>query len=271
MHPTHLLRTTSFLVLTLTSLAVAGASSHYTYQYNSDGTIEYNKSDSLHLDSVNPTDEQKSSISFDNFNAPDPADCARSGYACQETTDITVTTRKVWTVVRVPSITSTSLDQSTFATYYPDLTPDAPVTPTSPLPQRMVAQRLLYDLGLLPVLPTGKFGYKTELATIDLQCRYGIDEYDATAGKTILGPQSVAKLNELKDQMKDPNFDPATALPPATQCSDTLSNRENDIKAALGTPGGLTRGTPAPADASSSTQPAGNLLQMSGQIQVWKQ
>lgn len=262
------------LALTLTTSLVFAASSDYTKK--GDGTIEYNKTSTIFLKTTSLDDTNKT-LDFDNLNAEPPAECAASATACEETTEITVTTKKVWTPVKLASITSASLSASTFAKFFPNLADTNKLTNSSPQQQKLIAQKILYELGLLPVLPTGKVGYDTELAAIKLHCWLGISgEYDTKKNTAYLGAKSIAALNELKKKMIDPTYLTTNPVPDidlaSGQCGQVAADRAATIATLKATAKSSATSNKAATQQAANSIPttAPNYLQLEGQVTIKK-
>ena len=75
----------------------------------------------------------------------------------------------------------------------------------------MLLQRPLYDRGILPVLPTGRFGAMTEQAILHFQQIKGIDP--CTDRPAYADNRTVAEINKMKHRMRDPDYLRQTQAP----------------------------------------------------------
>lgn len=203
------------------------------YLYQNDGTIEYTKQNNIYLKS-NANSSDQAQIDFSNYNVEPPSECYDKQIVCEENTEITVITKKTWKPVTVQKITDSHLTAESFAKYFPALPENKSLSGGSPLAPRLVAQRILYERGLLSRVPTGKMGYETELAILKLQCLKGINEFDAKRQVVLIGPKTVKELNQLKESMKDPEYLKSHLLPPVdlSKCSQPLQKRAVQLAAA---------------------------------------
>lgn len=157
--------------------------------------------------------ESTAAFSFADYDIKAPAVCSEPNVFCHEHTVIHSKLEKEWEVVEVPEISDKSLSAQQFATYYPDLDETKKISDGSPTSTKWIAQRILYERGLLSAFPTGKIGLQTEEAIIKLQHYKNIVEYDKNLKVTIIGPKTIKELNKLKAKMKDPNFASKSPLP----------------------------------------------------------
>jgi hypothetical protein len=166
----------------------------------------------ISLDSRDSTNNEET-INLSDFNYPAPPECAEDDKVCFETSIITINVEKTWEIATVLPIYDPELEADIFAAAYPGIEQlewdDLKNSPD----QIMIAQRTLYERGLLDVLPTGQYGYLTEEAVLYFQALKGIQEFDHTTGQAIIGPQTITELNGLKDRMQKENYFEENPLP----------------------------------------------------------
>ena len=187
-------------------------------------TFMRTESKTVEIDLDTRDDQDVRSINLSDYDIARPAECDDPTVFCQEYTHVHVTIDKTWEIVQVGSVRSEELSASEFAAYYPNIQSES-VTSNSPTEDILLLQRALYDRGLLPVEPTGRFGVLTELAMLHFQQIKGYEEWGN--GEVIAGPRSVADINAMKDRMKDPEYLQDTSVPELDigQLSEGQSNR----------------------------------------------
>lgn len=262
-------------LLALTVVSFAATSVFGRYVRNGDGTIEYSGQKTIFLDTNASNNLSESRLNLSDFNVDPPAECQKADIACEQITQITVTTKKVWTPIQLSSIMSATLKPEVFAKYFPNLPADKTITNGSPLKTKLIAQRIFYERGLLPVLPTGRLGYLTELATMKLQCLKGFSEYDSTKAIFYAGPKTISALNTLKENLRDPGYLAAHPLPAVdlSRCGVDFQIREENIATALKTltPKNTATGTPASTANKSIPLLKPNFLKLEGEVVIQKQ
>lgn len=201
------------------------------YIYKENNIIEFTKDYHIYLDSEK-SKEKIVNIDFDNYNINPPKECLQKMSVCEETTDIHIITKKTWRVIRLDNISSKKLDPVLFAKYYPNIKSKNIINDGSPLQDKLITQRILYDRGLLNIEPTGKIGWLTEIAIMKLQHLKGIKEYDEKKGIVYIGPKTIKELNALKDRMKDPNYLKNNPLPNinVNDFDENFKKRLNEIQ-----------------------------------------
>lgn len=245
------------------------------YTYHDNGLIEHIKKSVLFLQSNSLDGSVESKLDLKSLNTEPPTECYDQTVACEESTEITVITKKVWTPVKLGSILDEKLDPATFAKYFPKLNENQTISNGSRQPDKLIAQRALYEAGLLNSLPTGKFGYQTELAVIKLQCLKGIEEYDTKKKIAIMGPKTIKEINAIKAKLRDPTYFDKNPLPTVNlgKCAKNLSARAATINTLLASP--LPASTSNPVDAKSAAKSikavAPKSVNFDGQVIIKKQ
>jgi len=198
------------VALFLFSLAIGHAQEDI---YSKEEIIQKESTYQIHLDSTDPeTNMQK--INFDAANIEPPAQCKDPLMICDEESVVNIHTVKTWKLRKVRQLNDPLLSPDEFAKKYPNLKDNVKeINDGSPPDQKFIAQRILYERGLLRRLPTGKIGYETEQAVIKFQHLKGFAEYDAARQITYIGPRTIKELNALKDRLQDPNYLKEKPLP----------------------------------------------------------
>lgn len=263
-------------ILALGSLAalpvIANAKNSGVYTRNDDGTVGYTSQETITLHSADAAKE--TTLNLDNFNADAPRECTRAGFVCNETTEIIVSTHKTWRPMRLYPLTSEQLTTDMFARFYPNLSETPRLDGSSPAAQRLIAQRMLYELGLLPVLPTGKFGFMTETGTMQFQCAVGVEEFDPKRGSYFIGPQTIGQMNKWKENMKTPGYLDSYAFqaPDLRSCSENMQTRAEFLGALKKEAASQPNTTVPGENASGAKVPVNepNYLQLEGEVIIKK-
>ncbi len=139
-----------------------------------------------------------------------PEECQRRsfGIICSQETKIKVDVENIWTITEAASIHSPVLAPEEFATSYPGIQETNTLTNESSEEDKLVAQRILYERGLLSVPPTGFLGHLTKIGITYLQdIKQIYDEPDH------IGPKTINELNALKERMEEENYIEKNPLP----------------------------------------------------------
>lgn len=174
--------------------------------------IEKEEQFSINLDSRDVINNQ-TSINLNDFNYAPPEECEREDIVCFESSIITVHVKKIWELASVLPITDENLETDVFSSTFPDITSNTWEELRINPQELMIAQRTLYERGLMDVLPTGQYGYITEDAVARLQGLKHIQEIDWEKGQVIIGPETIIALNGLKQRMLAPNYFANNPLP----------------------------------------------------------
>ena len=254
----------SFMLFSISVSGVIFAATHESY------FIEKEKDFVIEVD----TREDKTnsaSFSFEDIDIDAPSVCSQSHVYCEEKTVITTHIKKEWEVIAVPTIWDKSLTPQQFAKYYPNLKNDKPITDGSAPKEKWIAQKILYERGLLDVFPTGKIGYQTEQAVARFQYYKDIYEVNEKLGIVVIGPKTIQELNKLKDRMKNPLFTSRSPLPviPTEDLKPFHKKRINQLDVEL-----KTKQLPPKAEVLVPQLPiikkskTGNLLKFTGTVEI---
>lgn len=167
-------------------------------------TVSETKEFQLYLD--NTSTESEKILDLNTYSIPAPEECSNKNTLCEETVQVTINVEKTWVITTIASLDSAELESWEFAEKYSDLEECEELNDGSAPEDKFIAQRILYERGLLPVLPTGRIGYQTEKAVLELQALKDIYEYDAYRNIFYIGPETIRALNSLKDNLKDPEY-----------------------------------------------------------------
>lgn len=146
----------------------------------------------------------------DEKNIPEQCRKRRFGTTCSQETQIKVVVETTWTIIEAEPIDSKTLTTQEFATSYPDIQEPNTLTNESNNEDKLVAQRILYERGMLSVPPTGFLGHLTMMAITHLQnLKFIYDEPNR------IGPRTISELNNLKNRMEEDGYLEKNPLPPA--------------------------------------------------------
>lgn len=186
------------------------------------------KSIEIELDST--SDDLTKEIDLSGYKISMPEVCKNANVGCKEHTKVYLRLVKTWEITTVPPLTDKKLQSTEFATYYPNLDTSKPITKNSDPEDVMLLQRALYERGLLPTLPTGRFGAMTELSVLHFNQIKGLTECSDKALQATTA--TIMEINAMKERMKDETYLRTTVAPELKTellCT-TLQNRVNELQ-----------------------------------------
>jgi len=164
-----------------------------------------------------------------------PVEC-KSDF-CYEESSVVVKVKKIWKPLTT-IVNSDSLKSWEFAKEFSNLAEDQTIDNKSPVYDRVVLQKILYDRWLLWTKPTGKIWYLTELAVMKLQCIKWFSEYNSSKSIFEIWHKTIVELNKLKERMKNPDYLSDSKLPEIelSICGKDFISRYNTINSLLKNP-----------------------------------
>lgn len=186
------------------------------------------KSIEIELDST--SDDLTKEIDLSGYTITMPEVCKNANVGCKEHTKVYLRLVKTWEITTVPALTDAKLQSTEFSTYYPNLDTSKPITKHSDPKDIMLLQRALYERGLLPTLPTGRYGAMTELSVLHFNQIKGLAQCSDFALQATTA--TLAEINAMKDKMKDEAYLRVTNPPPLkTEILCTkLQNRVDELQ-----------------------------------------
>lgn len=177
----------------------------------------------------------KITLDLSQIDMPPPKECITD--FCYEESNVIVILRKTWKPF-LSIVNSDSMTTWGFAKEFDDIKETILVNNRTPIFDRVILQKVLYDRGLLWTKPTGKIWYLTELAIMRLQCIKWYSEYNTSKTIFEIGPQTIKEINNLKNRMKDQSYLASTSLPNVdlSQCGNEFVRRQSTIEWLLDTP-----------------------------------
>ncbi len=130
------------------------------------------------------------------------------GTTCSQATQIKVEVNTIWTIIEAAPIDSESLTTTEFAKNYPNISETGELTNDSSEEDKLIAQKILYERGMLALPPTGFLGHLTKMAVTHLQNVKNI--YDEP---NRIGPKTIKELNDLKKRMEEDGYVENNPLP----------------------------------------------------------
>lgn len=174
-------------------------------------------------------------INIGNMNFDDPKECDKD--FCFKETHVTISIKKVWKPMSM-IINDEKLKSRDFAKNFPNIVESKLLDNSSPVYDRYILQKVLYERWLLWTKPTGKIWYLTEQAIMKLQCIKNIKEYDKNNWIFIIWKQTISEINKIKDNMKDNNYLKNTRVPniDLSKCWRDFDNRNEWLEKLLTNP-----------------------------------
>lgn len=174
-------------------------------------------------------------LDIGNIDMPPPTECVKD--YCYEETNVVVTIKKTWKPL-LSVINNSAMKPSDFAKKFEDIAETTVVDNWSPVFDRVVVQKVLYERWLLGAKPTGKIWYLTELAVMKLQCIKWFSEYNDAKAVFEIGPKTIEAINTLKHKMKDEKYLKNTWFPPVdfAKCGKEFVTRQSKIEWLLQSP-----------------------------------
>lgn len=178
---------------------------------------------------------EKANINLTDMDFTDPKECETD--FCYKKIQITVTVKKTWKPM-VSVINDDALKSWDFAKDFPNISEKKLLNNSSPVYDRLILQKVLYDRWLLDSKPTGKIWYLTEQAIMKLQCIKWLKEYNESSWIFVIWPKTIIEINKIKDKMKESNYIKKTRLPNVdfVKCWEDFQNRNEDLNTLLWNP-----------------------------------
>ena len=178
---------------------------------------------------------EETNINLADMDFSDPKECETN--FCYKEIQISVTVKKTWKPM-LSVINNEALKSWDFAQDFPNISEKKLLNNSSPVYDRFILQKVLYERWLLDSKPTWKIWYMTEQAIMKLQCIKALKEYDEASGMFVVWTKTIAEVNKMKDKMKDPNYLKKTNVPNVdlTKCWDDFQDRNEDLDALLWNP-----------------------------------
>lgn len=200
------------VVLFFLSVIIFSSFSYWDCLYNKQWYWECSQTKNILLDQTidRTITPEETNINLADMDFSDPKECTTD--FCYKESQITVTVKKIWKPM-TSLINSNSLNSWDFAKTFPNISEKKTLTNTSPVYDRFILQKVLYERWLLDSKPTWKIWYLTEQAVMALQCIKGFKEYDESKWMFIIGPKTIAEINKLKERMKDSTYLKKTRFP----------------------------------------------------------
>ena len=174
-------------------------------------------------------------LNLSEMNIDQPKECKTD--FCYEESSVIVTVKKTWKPL-TSVVNDENLKSWDFANKFDNIKETDLVNNRSSVYDRVVLQKVLHDRWILESKPTGKIGYLTELAVMQLQCIKWYSEYNSSKAIFEIWPRTIYEINNLKDRMKDENYLSSTSLPQFNlyDCDQSFISRYNAIKSLLKSP-----------------------------------
>jgi hypothetical protein len=150
-------------------------------------------------------------IDLSTYSIEPPEECALENVSCRESTTVNMKIVKTWEISTVYELTDSRLQPEDFALYYPEIQSTESINRNSDPKQILLLQRALYERGLLPVLPTGRYGVLTEAAVLHFNQIKNITDCSAT--EVVATPDTIREINAMKQRMADPTYLQTTVAP----------------------------------------------------------
>ncbi len=236
------------------------------YIYNNQWFREYSQTKNILVNQS--TDKtvlpKEMNVNLLDMDVADPKQCETD--FCYKEVEVSVTVKKTWKPMTAV-VNDESLKSSDFAKQFLNISQKKIVNNNSPVYDRIVLQKVLYDRGLLGSKPTWKLWYLTEQAIMKLQCMKWFQEYDTWNSMFIIWPKTIAEINKIKDKMKNPNYLKKTPLPniDLSKCWSIFQQRNIELGNLLWNP---------PSRANNSYQNSSDvsaILKLEGQVTVKSQ
>jgi hypothetical protein len=186
------------------------------------------KSVEIELDSS--SDDLTKEIDLSAYSISTPEVCKNANVGCKEHTKVYLRLVKTWEITTVSALTDKKLSSTEYATYYPNLDTTKPITKNSDPKDIMLLQRALYERGILPTLPTGRYGAMTELSVLHFNQIKGLADCSSNASQATTA--TLLEINAMKERMKDASYLATTRAPEldrAKLCSN-LQNRVDELE-----------------------------------------
>jgi hypothetical protein len=199
--------------------------------------VKNNKVYEIHANSSDELTENLLTLATDKENFY-PEECKRFGVSCSQKTIIKVSAETTWTITNTDPITSDTLKTDEFIKNFPDIKETVRLDNGSDEKDKLVAQRILYERGLLPIPPTGNISHLTILAATYLQHLKNIGDEVG-----YIGPKTIKELNALKGRMADESYLDKSPLPPiklndlSPALKEVYANETNKINLIYNNPG----------------------------------
>lgn len=175
-------------------------------------TTMHTEQKTIEIELNSTSDDLTKEIDLRQYSIPMPEECNLPNVSCKEATKVHMKITKTWDITTVYELDDERLTAVDYSLYYPDIETDEPIKRNSDPKQVKLLQKALYERGLLPVAPTGRYGAYTELAIIHFNAIKGLGECDANAVNASLA--TIAEINAMKSRMADPNYLTSTSPPP---------------------------------------------------------
>ena len=171
---------------------------------------------------------EETNINLANMDFTDPKECSTD--FCFKESQITITVKKTWKPM-TSVINDSWLLSWDFAKNFPNISEKKLLNNGSPVYDRLILQKVLYERWILDSKPTGKIGYLTEQAIMKLQCVKWFKEYNTANGTFIIWPKTIEETNKIKEKMKDPKYLKKTMFPNVdfTKCWKDFQTRDKEL------------------------------------------
>lgn len=171
--------------------------------------VTHTQSFETHANSSEKITENVLEIVENKKSMPEECQKRRFGVTCNQETKIKVDVETIWTITEANPIHSSALTPEEFAINYPNIQETNILTNESSEEDKLVAQRILYERGMLSIPPTGFLGHLTQMGITHLQ---NIKQIYDEPGR--IGSKTIKELNALKNRMKEENYIEKNYLPP---------------------------------------------------------
>ncbi len=226
-----------FVVLFFLSIISFISFSYWDCIYNKQWFWECSQTKNILLDQsadriITP---EELNINLADMDFSDPKECQTD--FCYKQSQITVTVKKIWKPMTT-LINKESLNSRDFAKTFPNISEKQLLNNNSPVYDRFILQKVLYERWLLDSKPTWKIWYLTEQAIMALQCIKWIKEYDESKWMFVIWPKTIAEINKIKEKMKDSNYLKKTRFPNIdfSYCWSGFKERNEDLNTLIGNP-----------------------------------
>lgn len=171
---------------------------------------------------------EETNINLADMDFTDPKECSTD--FCYKESQIIVTVKKIWKPM-ISVINKETLESRDFAKSFPNISEKKLLNNNSPVYDRFILQKVLYERWLLDSKPTGKIWYLTEQAIMALQCIKWLKEYNESSWMFIVWPKTIIEVNKIKDKMKNSNYLKNTRFPNIdfAKCWDDFEERNKDL------------------------------------------
>lgn len=204
--------------------------SYWNCLYNKEGFWECSQTKNILLDQTidRTITPEETNINLADMDFDDPKECSTD--FCYKESQIIVTVKKIWKPM-ISVINKEDLKSRDFAKTFPNISEKRILNNNSPVYDRFILQKVLYERWLLDSKPTGKIWYLTEQAIMALQCIKWLKEYDESNWMFIVWSKTITEVNKIKDKMKDSNYLKKTRLPNINfaKCWDDFEERNKDL------------------------------------------